>query len=190
VDPGQSSEDPGQPSASALTFTAWSKTLQLRPEHDPSKCLARTAEKPHPRGGVAACVRACFRPQSSCSRSDRRNACSASHPASFSSPAQRGEGSHQPAVSYARKDNFAVFGKPRSVPKRLQNIFALQMREVSEDFIDGTPGSYSADNHADRHPQAPNACFYAHHARILGDAIKPYNPRPLEPRPSIGKLCA
>ena len=35
------------------------------------------------------------------------------------------KGSYQQAVSCARKDNFAVFGKPRSVPKRLQNIFAL-----------------------------------------------------------------
>ena len=58
------------------------------------------------------------------------------------------------------------------ISKCLQNVFALQIGIINEQFLNAVSGTNLTDNHADGYPHAANARFSTHEGCVLSDAIK------------------
>src|SRR6516162_1392511 len=75
-------------------------------------------------------------------------------------------------ASCARESNFALFGKPRGIAQRLENVFTLQIRIVRQQLLDGMASTDLSHDHPDCDTHAADARFSAHHGGIPSDAIQ------------------
>src|SRR6516225_12023837 len=75
-------------------------------------------------------------------------------------------------ASCARESNFALFGKPRGIAQRLENVFTLQIRIVRQQLLDGMASTDLSHDHPDRDTHAADARFSTHHGGIPSDAIQ------------------
>src|SRR6266536_523260 len=62
-----------------------------------------------------------------------------------------------------------------SKSQRLQDVLSLKVGIVGEKFINRATGADLAENHADRHSHAADACLATHHARLLGNTVQSFH---------------
>jgi hypothetical protein len=82
------------------------------------------------------------------------------------------KGSCRREASCAWEHDFAIFGKPSGVTESLHYVLALQIRVLSEKFVNATTSSDLTDNHSDGNPHSTNAWLTAHYTCIMSDSIE------------------
>jgi hypothetical protein len=99
------------------------------------------------------------------------------------------EGRKAKAASCGGEYDFAFLHPPRGVAECLQDVFALEIRVVDEEFVNGGACADFADDHAHGDAEAADAGLAAHDAGILYDAIQCLHSILLTLRIAYAGLC-
>src|SRR5260370_6179865 len=67
--------------------------------------------------------------------------------------------------------NLTFLGSPRGVPKRLEDVFALEVRIFRKEIVDAASGSDLSDDHTDGSARSVDASLAAHDFGPPCDAI-------------------